>query len=261
MIRTKRIWWDSAVYSMSVFGVVGTLATIVGESLKDIGIGMVERILGIILCYVLSVVIIWLILNWRVKKGVILNIRDIEVEIKIGDIFKENDWKIIPFNEYYDTKVDEKIIASSTLNGMFIENYVSDINDLNRVIKNVAGTAERKQWKLGDIITYHDYMLLAFTHFNEKNVAHISKPEYEQCLLKMWREIRRVYANKKIAIPLLGSGITSFDDLPTKSEQDLLRCMLCTLRASGENINQSITIVLTKKSMEKIDLYKFKGEF
>jgi len=73
MIRTKRIWWDSAVYSMSVFGVVGTLATIVGESLKDIGIGMVERILGIILCYVLSVVIIWLILNWRVKKGVILN--------------------------------------------------------------------------------------------------------------------------------------------------------------------------------------------
>ena len=38
MIRTKRIWWDSAVYSMSVFGVVGTLATIVGESLKDIGI-------------------------------------------------------------------------------------------------------------------------------------------------------------------------------------------------------------------------------
>ena len=77
----------------------------------------------------------------------------------------------------------------------------------------------------------------------------------------MWREIRRVYANKKIAIPLLGSGITSFDDLPTKSEQDLLRCMLCTLRASGENINQSITIVLTKKSMEKIDLYKFKGEF
>jgi hypothetical protein len=35
--------------------------------------------------------------------------------------------------------------------------------------------------------------------------------------------------------------------------------MLCTLKASGENINQPITILLTKKVMQEINIYEVKG--
>ncbi len=261
MKKIEKIWRDSAVYAMSLFGMIGTTATIMGISLSDMQIGLFQRILIIIVLYMLFVVIIGAILDWYVKKGLFLSIRGIEVKIEVGDIFNASDWKVIPFNEYYDTCVDEKIIASETLNGMFIKYHVENVLELNQIIRENTGTDERTRHMLGKIIPYHDYMLLALTHFNEQNVAHISQVEYEQCLLKMWKEIRRVYANKKITIPLLGAGITSFDDLPTKSEQDLLRCMLCTLRASGENINQPITIILTKKTIKKINLYKLKGEF
>ena len=67
------------------------------------------------------------------------------------------------------------------------------------------------------------------------------------------------YANRPVFLPLIGSGITSFDDVPEKSNIDFLKCMLCTLRASGENFNQRITILLTKEIMQELNLYELKG--
>jgi hypothetical protein len=75
----------------------------------------------------------------------------------------------------------------------------------------------------------------------------------------MWKEICRTYANKPIFLPLLGAGITRFDDVFQKSKFNLLRCMLCTLRTSNVNINQPITILLTEDAIQDINLYELKG--
>lgn len=37
------------------------------------------------------------------------------------------------------------------------------------------------------------------------------------------------------------------------------RCMLCTLRTSEANINQPITILLTKEAVQDINIYEMKG--
>ena len=63
----------------------------------------------------------------------------------------------------------------------------------------------------------------------------------------------------RISLYLLGSGITRFDGTPQKSNFNLLRCMLCTLRTSGVNINQPITILLTEETMQSINIYELKG--
>ena len=60
--------------------------------------------------------------------------------------------------------------------------------------------AGRTCYPLGRIITYQDYMLLAFSHF-ENNQAKLSHNDYEICLRAMWNEISRVYANRPITIP------------------------------------------------------------
>src|SRR5690606_9244326 len=49
-----------------------------------------------------------------------IDIEGSTVNIKSGDLFTESGFKVIPFNEYFDTIVDEKIIASSSLNGIYI---------------------------------------------------------------------------------------------------------------------------------------------
>lgn len=265
-----KIWKDSAVMGSAIFAVIATFMGVAGISLDSIISNQKwwNRLLVILAVYAFLVVILRVILSLTVRKGITIKIRGISVSIKQGNIFDAKGWKVIPFNEYFDTTVDDVIISSTTLNGIFINEHVSDLKKLQDVIISAnEDHSDLKKYKkgnrfaypLGRIITYEDYMLLAFSHFNEQNVAHISKPEYERCLLTMWKEIRRTYANKPVFLPLIGSGITSFDGIPEKSNLDLLKCMLCTLRASGENINQPITILLTKDVMQEINIYETKG--
>jgi hypothetical protein len=66
-------------------------------------------------------------------KNINTNIDGSTVNIKCGDIFNENGLKVITFNEYFDTQINEKIISSRSLNGIFInkffKNKVSDLDD------------------------------------------------------------------------------------------------------------------------------------
>ena len=59
------------------------------------------------------------------------------MNIKIGDIFKEEGMKVIPVNEYFDTEVDNVIISQTTLHGMYIKEYLkyNNIESLNSKIE------------------------------------------------------------------------------------------------------------------------------
>ncbi len=65
-----------------------------------------------------------------------LSINQSSVIIKTGDIFKEEDLKVIAFNEYFDTQVDDKIISEKTLNGIYLKKQVKDLNELDQLIFN-----------------------------------------------------------------------------------------------------------------------------
>lgn len=99
-------------------------------------------------------------------------------------------------------------------------------------------------------------MLLAFSHF-ENNQAKLSHNDYEICLRAMRNEISIVYANSPVTIPLLDGGIPHITD---KNEFHLLRCIL-TLKTFTTQIYQPITIVLTRESIDKINLYDIKKIF
>ena len=77
--------------------------------------------------------------------------------------------------------------------------------------------------------------------------------------MKMWNEIDRVYASNNIVLPLLGSGISRFDDGP-KEDAALLKCMLCTLNTSGVSLNSEVIIVLNSEAKD-VPLYEFKEMF
>jgi hypothetical protein len=165
--------------------------------------------------------------------------------------------------------VDNKIIAHNSLNGRFIDSLTPDqILELNACIENapeVTGlkpslNGKTKIHPLGRIITFQDqFLLLAFTHFDDNNTAFLSHSDFEKCLLTMWKEIDRVYANQPVYIPLLGSGITRFVDTPHKDNFSLAQCLLCTLKMSGVFIKQPITICLTPEVMNDINIYELKS--
>ena len=267
-LNSPNRWKDSFTVGLAILATIQTLFEISAISLDNIWgeYNWVIKLLLISGLFLLIVVAIFIVKYYRTKKGITLKIRGIKVIIRQGNIFNADGWKIIPFNEFFDTIVDDKIIARNTLNGVFIDNHVENIDDLKSAIENEADNPKLKRntregrfvYPLGRIITYKNFMLLAFTHF-VNNEARLTQKNYEDCLWVMWTEICRTYANKPIFIPLLGSGITRFDGTPHKSNFDLLKCMLCTLRTSGVNINQPITILLTEETIQDINIYEMKG--
>ena len=135
---------------------------------------------------------------------------------------------------------------------------ISGCCSLRKVNKYKPLSRGRTKFPLGRIIPYQDYLLLALTHFDDENRAYLSQNDYEACLRNMWQEISRVYAKRPISIPLMGAGITRFEGAVEKSEERLLRCILCTLKTSNAQIFEPIQIILDKKTLNKIDLYNFK---
>ena len=97
------------------------------------------------------------------------------------------------------------------------------------------------------------------TELNSNYESHTNMAKFEYMLMRMWKEINRVYAGNDIALPLLGSGISRFDDGP-KEYGALLRCMLCTLNGSGVTFNSNIKILIYG-NIKDIPLYEYKDIF
>jgi hypothetical protein len=265
--NSPTLWKDSITIALAILAMIETVLAIAGISLDFISDNWIIKLILVLVSFLLIAVVTFFVKYHKTKKGVSLKIRGIQMNIQQGNIFEAKGWKVIAFNEFFDTTVDDIVIAHNTLNGIFIDKHIQNLSELQDKITNETDDNtnykrrirnNRAVYPLGRIITYKDYMLLAFTHF-ENNQAHLTQKDYEDCLRVMWTEISRTYANKPVFIPLLGSGITRFDGTPHKSNFDLLKCMLCTLRTSGANINQPITVLLTKETIQDINIHEMKG--
>ncbi|MFR5472207.1 MAG: macro domain-containing protein, partial [Romboutsia sp.] len=179
------------------------------------------------IAFVILLIIIYLVLWVRSNtiKRVELNINNSKMEIEQGDIFEQDGLKVIAFNEFFDTEVSDRLISDKTLNGIYLKNIVSDVNKLdldiendqylskNIIEKNVQ-RAEGKstRYELGSIYKRDDYLLTAFSKFDEYNRAYLTIKDYNNFLINFWKEIDKIYNAENISIPLLGSNITRFKE-------------------------------------------------
>jgi len=204
-----------------------------------------------------------------------INVEGSEVTIKVGDIFSESSLKAIAFNEYFDTIVDNKIISESSLNGIFIKKHLGGpISELDRHIENYSfdendklesnterAVGKKLRYHIGAICVYKDFLLAAFTKFDDNNKAVITMPEYLEFLINFWDKVNNVYAQQSVAAPIFGSGITRIKGHKTISDEDLLKIMLWTFRISEMRFKYpaKLTIVIHKDKIDKINLLDIKS--
>lgn len=228
-------------------------------------------------CFLVFLFVIYLYLWFKANflRKITIRIRGSIVEIVVGDIFNLEGFKIIPFNEYFDTQVDNRVIAENSLNGQYINRYFSDRKSLDEIIANDERTknkfiidekrkiGKQKKYDIGTIIKYEDYFLIAFSMFDDDNRAYLSIDKYIACLTKMWDECDILYNGKSVVLPLLGGGITRFYGYEDISDQELLELILWSFKFSRINFENSskVTIVLTKSSLKNINLYQIKKRF
>lgn len=230
---------------------------------------------GVVYVVFLSVIYIFLWIRANRLRQIDIKIGITTVVIKSGDIFKEDGLKAIAFNEYFDTRVDDKIIAKKSLNGQFILNHIDDVDKLNSDIESdddlknsiIGKGVKRKQgkttkYKLGSSILINDeYILTAFSRFNKNNQAELTIQEYVNFLLTFWNEINRLYAQRSVTVPVFGSGITrfknGFEDIDIN---ELLRIMIWTFKVSKIKFAYpaKLTIIVHDDLLSQVNLYELK---
>lgn len=216
---------------------------------------------------------IWL---WSNKlKAIDITIEGSDVTIKEGDIFEQPGLKAVAFNEYYDTQVDNKIIAEQSLNGIFIKKYLDmPVSELDCYIANYAfdrsqilepnlsrSPGKKVRHQIGSICVYKDYLLTAFSKFDANNRAQLTMPEYLEFLINFWDKVNTVYGQQNVTTPIFGSGITRIKGHKSISDEDLLKIMLWTFRISEMRFKYParLTIVIHKDKIDKINLLDIKS--
>lgn len=204
-----------------------------------------------------------------------INIEGSDVTIKVGDIFSQPGLKAIAFNEYFDTLVDNRVIAEQSLNGIFIKKYLDvPVLDLDHHIENYAfdpseilgsnagrQIGKKVRHQIGTICVYKDYLLTAFSKFDENNRAQLTMPEYLEFLINFWDKVNNVYGQQSVSTAIFGSGITRIKGHKNISDEDLLKIMLWTFRISEMRFKYParLTIVVHKDKIEKINLLDIKS--
>lgn len=255
---------------VSVISVLASLTFIFIEIPKDM-----KLTVGAI--FVILLLIVYVVLWWRSNnlQQIHTNIEGSDVTIKQGDIFKQPDFKVIAFNEYFDTQVDDKIISRNSLNGIFVTNHLdASVTDLDRHIEDyffedddiVGENSKRKigkktRFEIGAICVYGEYLLTAFSKFDDKNRARLTMPEYLSFLINFWDRVNRIYAQKSVFVPIFGSGITRIKEHKNISDEDLLKIMLWTFRISEMRFKHpaKLTIIIHPGKMDTINLLDIKS--
>lgn len=218
-------------------------------------------------------VIVWL---WSNNLNEIdIKIEGSDVTIKVGDIFEQPGWKAIAFNEYFDTQVDDKIIAKGTLNGIFISEHLDvAVTALDAHIENYAfepgekieSNLDRKQGKklryqIGTICVFKEYLLTAFSKFDQSNKAQLTMPQYLEFLINFWDKVNAIYAQQSVSTPIFGSGITRIKGHKNMKDEDLLKIMLWTFRISEMRFKYParLTIVIHQSKIDQINLLDIKS--
>lgn len=267
---------------LSVLGIVSSIVTLI--SFLGTAQNMEINVIYIVIVFIAILVLIFIYMWWSAnqQKYVRLRINNTEIRIQEGNIFellemepkdRRGEISIIGVNNYYDTIVDDRIIAKKTLHGQYIEQIINagKLEQLEQAIEtdeminregNYAEDTERtrgrkRRYSIGSLVEFEAYVLAAFTKFDENNKAFLTAEEYIEFWMRFWNNIDEVYAGRTINIPLMGAGITRFKN-GKPSKQELLEIMLWSLRISGFHntyADKQINIIIYKTDINDIDFY------
>lgn len=208
---------------------------------------------------------------------------DRTIKVKEGDIWSvKNGIVVIPVNNFFDTQVDDIIIAKRSLHGQFIEQYRKRYpkknldNEINASIKrdgiSFSGTYQNRNnlhdhnhehcYPLGTVVRLIEgkiqYYLVVATEFDKNNHV-ISEPEkFSMMLLTMIKKINEWNSGVRVYLPIIGAGQTG---LPLTKQEILTEILSCFNLAKKYVAFGGTTILVYKGDMKEISLNKIDYQF
>lgn len=163
------------------------------------------------------------------------------LQVEYGDIFKkDNCKKVINFDECFTTSVGDvpsKIKPTSVCGQYLMANPIHNMQALLedahlKPAKSKSRYQMKTRYESGKLVPNGDDLLMAFAKLDEDGRARFfSRDEYLNCLSILWNEIDKYYGQKDVCIPILGSGITRFED-KMLTQQELLDIIVASYKLS-----------------------------
>lgn len=233
--------------------------------------------ISIIMNKMLSFILIWLFISLvyglclKCRKSVTIKGKGYIIEVKYGDLLKmpANCKRVINFDECFTTSVGQMPgdIKPDSICGQ----YLKQKNDselklsMNELISKSGIKPEKKKseyqgkdrYKSGTIVPNGDDLLMAFAMLDSDGRGRfLSIKEYVDCLFYMWKEIDKYYGQKDVCVPVLGSGITRFEDGSDRilSQQELLDIMIHSYKLYSHKIKRPNKLMIICKRKDDFSL-------
>lgn len=203
--------------------------------------------------------------RWKISRNLL--VPDVNITIKVGDLFEENGNLVIGMTDVFDTEKGN-IIKPSSIQGQFLSKiYNDDRTRLDKDIKNalqgVSGqrdTDKRKgkniRYPIGTVVTVvgsKKYFCSAYSRMGNDLKAQSDINKLSTSLTMLWDEIRLKGQKEKISMGVLGSDLAR---IGTASHSNLIKLIVSSfILASREiPIAKELVIVIHENNLEKVNM-------
>lgn len=241
-LKTREFWR----YFVAAVGTISSVVTLISFVFELQNPGCLVIVLYIVCVLGLSFTFaIWQ--TWR-KESISIKISNtLTCTVSAGDLFdyaKDGNYVVVPVNEYFDTKVDNKIINEGTLHGQFIkkyygkdeevlhkeiENYLVTQKIEGKVVKRENSDGYNKQYPLGTCVIINrdntNFVLLALTHFDQDDHAFVELSEFGRSISYLCSSLKDKVGTSPVYMPLMGMGMSRIN----QTAQFILKYTLDTI--------------------------------
>lgn len=241
-LRSKEFW----KYFFAAVGTISSVVTLISFVFQLQNPRCLVIVLYILSVFVLSIAFaIWQ--TWR-KTSLDLKVSNtLNVIVKDGNIFDyvcNDNYVVIPVNEFFDTIVNDTIINKSTIHGQFITYFYKDNHaKLHEEIvayfeaNNIKGKEEERDGSEGYTVKYPlgtcaiikkggtNFVLLALTHFDKEDHAYVELSEFGRSISTMCKTLADKVQDKPVYMPLMGMGLSRLN----QTAQFILKYTLDTI--------------------------------
>lgn len=199
------------------------------------------------------------------------NAFDTHVKILFADLFKQDGWKSIPVNDFFDSAVDGSHVSENSLHGVMLKrfwggNITSWDNNVSNSLDGIPpkesldsrpDPGKKNRYSVGTTVTTssdgQDFLCVAIANTNIENLqASASSENLHEALRGLLQKARSSCSGKPLNIPLIGSGLARTGIKPNIIIDLILLAIF--EESKREKVTDEIRIILPKQMRKKIDL-------
>lgn len=249
---------------LSLFSAVITIIGIIG--FENIIENLWYRIISVVVLFKVSYIIALIVCYFRSNVSIKLG-NDRILVVEYDYLFSKQGVVVIPFNRFFDTVVNDKILNEHSVAGQFIKNcFAGNLEELDKQISLALNNVEpdytrskpgkENAYPIGTVVKVqkgaNHYFCVAQTDVDSDFKSMCDIEMLHKTMMEILKFINKEANGRKVYMPLLGAGFSRLN----KQKQVILEYLVSILKTADIPLQSELHIVLREAEREFIDLAK-----